>query len=89
MQPITGSRQFKNLMQLEHVNNADRRCKTGRMPYPSRRRGREMEKEGKRESEEKLTGREGREREGRDEKRGKKRGGYKGTLSLNTFTNRN
>jgi len=76
-------------MQLEHVNNADRRCKTGRMRYPSRRRGREMEKEGKRESEEKLTGREGREREGRDEKRGKKRGGYKGTLSLNTFTNRN
>jgi len=61
MQPITGSRQFKNLMQLEHVNNADRRCKTGRMPYPSRRRWKVMEKEGKRENEEKLTGREGRE----------------------------
>jgi len=60
-------------MQLEHVNNADRRCKTGRMPYPSRRRWKVMEKEGKRESEEKLTGREGREREGRDEK-GKEKG---------------
>jgi len=48
-------------MQLEHVNNADRRCKTGRMPYPSRRRWKVMEKEGKRENEEKLTGREGRE----------------------------